>query len=174
MAIFNVPRAGRRQSNYMERLIGNMYDDTRSFFKQGYGICDLSSSAIICSFYSVRNTYYKVNPIKIHYMELFVEYEVKKPDVLTVADCMGRFLFECGYQAFVSVIDIGNQYLIAVVVNAVSYRDGSVFYDNNTCYLELYQVICRILPYGCNVKCTENTFFDSDKREGNYVHGVYA
>ena len=34
MAVFNVPRAGRKNTKYMEGLIAKMYNDEKAFWKR--------------------------------------------------------------------------------------------------------------------------------------------
>ena len=173
MAVFNVPRAGRQNENYTENLIENMFYDERCEFKQGFGVCDSSPEMMVHSFEAIRQTYCKINMLKTHYFELFIEYEIGLCAVKMIAEMIGRGLYNSGFQSFVTAIDTGDRYLISVALNAVSFKDGELFHDNNACYLEIYQFLCNLLPGGICIGVTENTFFNPGKREGNYCHGEY-
>ncbi|MBQ3545382.1 MAG: hypothetical protein IJA34_10425 [Lachnospiraceae bacterium] len=173
MAVFNVPRAGRQDENYTKNLIENMFYDERCEYKQGFGICCSSAEMIVYSFEAIRQTYCKINTVKIHYFELFIEYEIGLTSVKKMAEMIGRELYNYGFQSFVTAIDTGDRYLISVALNAVSFKDGELFHDNNACYLEIYQFLCNLLPGGICIEVTENTFFSPERRDGNYCHGEY-
>lgn len=174
MARFNVPRASRNQEGYTEKLVFHMHSDQRVVFKQGYGVYDINPEMIVDSFQAVRNTYCKINLVKVHYMELFIEREAGLAVAVELADWFGRFLYGNGFQAFVSVMDMESEYAVAVALNAVSYVDGHLFHDNNACYNEIFQHLCRRLQVDWELDVTVNTFFDPKRPEGNYVHGVHA
>ena len=173
MLVLNVVRAGRRQEGYLERLIGNMYDNANVFFCRGYGICDLNPESIVASFYSVRNSCCKINPVKVHYMELIVDYDTGMEVVQTMADSLGRYFYERGFQSYITAIDSGRGYVVGVAVNSVSYKGPYLYHDNNAGLLELHQFLCTMAPAGCEVRITKNSVFLPDAPEGNYVHGVY-
>lgn len=174
MAEFRVIRAGRKNSDYAERLITNMFMDKNMFFRKGYGVCDTSPELVIYSFDSVRNTYYKINQVKVQYMELLIEDEVGVEEVMMVADRLGRFFYESGFQSFIGATDTGAGFVVAIVLNSVSFSSGQLFYDNNTCYWGFYQYLCQILPRDWTIDFDEEVIFEPSKRTGNYVHGRYA
>ena len=173
MAVFNIPRAKRNEDGYMERLIGNMYKSSNLIFKKGYGICYVSPETIINSFNSIRNLYCKINLLKVHCMELFIEPEIDRSVVIMIADRFGRILYDLGFQSFICVVDEGDRYVIAVAVNSVSFQEGRLFYDNNAHYGIIYQSLCEIIPLKLRLEISDNSFFDPEKRKGNYVHGVF-
>lgn len=172
MAVFNIVRAGRKNDGYMEKLIHNMYADERVVSRQGYGILDKTEDMAIHSFNYVRNTYCKINSIKVHYMEIYVEYEFGMMAAQMMADKMGRYMYENGFQALVACLDTGNEYMVAVAVNAVSYIDGSLFHDNNAQYMKIYKNLSSIMPFGCKLTASENSFFCVHTGENQYQHGV--
>lgn len=173
MAIFNVPRAGRQNENYTENLIKNMFYDKRCEYKKGFGVCYSSPEMIVHSFESIRRTYCKINTVKTHCFELFIEYEIGLCAVLMVAEKIGQGLYDFGFQSFVTVIDTGDYFLISVAFNSVSYSKGVLFHDNNACYVEIYQFLRSVLPKKIYIGVTENTFFTSNKSDGHYQHGEY-
>ena len=174
MAVFNTIRAGRKKEGYMENLIHNMYTDERVLFRQGYGVLDETEEKVVYSFYSVRNAYYKINQIKVHYMEIYVEYEFKLVDVVELAKNLAYCLYKYGFQTLVACIDTGNGYMIAVAVNAVSYVDGRLFHDNNAQYWAIYQYLRSCAPIGLSLTASENTFFPPRMENNNYVHGTLS
>jgi len=174
MAVFNVPRAGRNIDGYMEKLILNMYQDTNSIFKRGYGLNCFSPEMILYSFNAVRAVYCKSNSVKLHYMEFFIEKEEWQEVVINFADWFGSFLFANGFQSYISLSYINDMYVVAVVANSVSYINGRVFYDNNACYAELLKIVSEKMPKEWNLSYTDNTFFNPENPEGNYRHGLYA
>ena len=174
MAIFNVPRAGRKNADYAEKLLGNMFMDERQIFKQGFGVCLDNPECILHSFESVRNTYCKINPVKVHYMEIYIAYEQGKIALSIISNEVGRYLYEKGFQSFISVTDTGSAYLIAIAVNAVSFITGELFKDNNAHYQEIFKYLRGMVPVKWDLQASDNTFFDPDRRDGNYVHGNYA
>ena len=174
MVVFNVPRAGRQNEDYTKNLIENMYDDENCIYKRGFGVCGNSPKMIVHSFESVRRTYCKVNAIKTHYFELYVEYEIGLTAVEIVAEMIGKGLYNAGFQSFVTISDTGDFFLVAVALNSTSFNRKGLFHDNNTCYTEVYNYICTLFPERIQVGVTENAFFDPSKREGNYCHGRFA
>lgn len=173
-ALFNTPRAGRQNRHYMEQLIVNMWNASHSVFKQGYGLFAVNAANIINAFQAVQNTYQKANRVKVHYMEIYVEKEKGQEDVIRVADCMGKYFFQLGFQSFISVVREGEIYLIAIAVNAVSFAGQAVFHDNNFNYTHVFTFLCSIAPYDWRVTASDHTFFDPKTGEGNYVHGKFA
>ena len=172
MARFNVPRAGRNQKEYEIKLITSMLNDERYVFRMGYGVFDMDTRTIINSFESVRSTYYKINQIKVHCIEIYIELNTKLSFVVEMADWLGRFLFGNGFQSYITVIRTENEYIIILALNAVSFKTGRLFRDNNACYYELYQIIRKKFETSLQIDVTENTFFDPEKPEGNYAHGT--
>ena len=75
MAVFNTSRAGRNQDGYMESLIGNMYNNEKVFYKNGCGICGFGPEDIVNCFNAIRKIFYKINQIRVHYIEIAVEKE---------------------------------------------------------------------------------------------------
>ena len=174
MAIFNVVRAGRKNDGYMEALIENMYKDKRVVYRNGFGVCDDSPELIVCTFDAVRNAYCKVNAIKVHCFEVFIEPEMGMSTISMVADNIGRYLFAKGFQSFIVIIDMGDMFGIVVTVNAVSFHDGSLFHDNNAHYLEIYQYLTKGASVPCKVFATNHSFFAPTLDGENYVHGMFA
>lgn len=70
-----------------------------------------------------------------------------------------------------TVIRTEKEYVIVIALNAVSFMNGRLFRDNNACYYELYQIIKEKFETSVQRDVTENTFFDPQIGEGNYVHG---
>lgn len=172
MAVFNVARAGRNQEGYMEQLINNMYHHPMQIFQQGYGVYDLSAEGIIYSFNAVRSEYCKVNLIKVHSLEITLKSNVEREMVIAIADRLGRVLYNKGFQSFVCAIIVPKGYTISAAVNAVSYRNGQLFYDNNTFLGQVYRSILEIVPVDMRMDISDNSFFDPEVMDGNYVHGV--
>ena len=174
MAKFNVIRAGRKQDGYMDKLIKNMFLDSRAFLKRGYGICADSPDIILCGFNSVRAPLNKPSLIKCHYLELSIGYDEGKDAALMTADILGRFLLGIGFQSYISAIDSGTGYLIAVVINAVSFSEPQMFHDNNYQYLMILDYLNRTTPLKWSPLSANATFFDPKVGEGNYEHGLEA
>lgn len=172
MAIFNVVRANRNKEGYMEKLIENMHTHEDATFRQGYGVVTFNVETIVNSFKATKNIYVKLTNINVHYMELIVEPEVALKDVVAFADWFGDFLYKNGFQTYVSLIRTEKESVIALAVNAVSYIDGHLFYDNNKCYAELYGILCKMLPREWNLTMSDSTYFDPEIKGGNYVHGL--
>jgi hypothetical protein len=173
MVVFNVPRAGRYESSYTRKLIHNMFHANYVLFRMGFGICCDDVEEIVNSFAAMHCVYSKINLIKTHYFEIFIDYDIQKETVFKVAQMVGRMIYDNGFQNFVTVVDTGDNYLIAVALNAVSYQTGTLFHDNNACYFGIFNFIKGLFSKSIEVSFTENTFFDPDKREGNYCHGAY-
>lgn len=171
MPVFNVPRAGRKQDGYMETLLTNMYEEETAIYRMGYGVCGVNPELIISSFYSVQNTFCKVNPIKVHYMEIYIEKEFGIETTLNIADLFGRYVYSQGFQCYTSTIDSDNYYLIVVAVNAVSYVNGKAFHDNNMQYVQICNFLKSIMPAEWEFEVENNTFFNPEDGTGNYVHG---
>ena len=174
MVVFNVPRAGRYESNYTKKLVHNMFHANYVLLRLGFGVCSDDVENIVASFAAIHNLYSKINLIKTHYFELFVDYETNKETVFKVAELIGRMLYNNGFQNFITVADTGDEYLIAVAFNAVSYQNGRLFHDNNACYYEILKFISGLFSKKTKISITENTFFDPKERDGNYCHGFYG
>jgi len=173
MTFFNIPRAARNQSYYPERLIGHMYNDPRSIFRKGFGVLEKNPEDICNTLKLVRNAYDKINPTEVHYMEVIWEKESGKDIVINFARQVGDFLYFNGFISYICVIEVKNTYVVGIALNSVSYIDGHLFKDNNASNYELFSILCGMLPENTQMIATENTFFDPEKREGNYVHGVF-
>ena len=171
MATFNIARAGRNRKGYMEALIRNMYQHSQIVFRQGYGVGDTSAENIIYSFNAVRELYCKVNLIEVYSLEIILESE-EREEVLMISDRLGRVLFDMGFQSFVCAVSEEDRYVIVVAINAVSYINGGLFYDNNACLCLVYQSILEIIPINMKMCISENTFFDPKVMDGNYIHGT--
>ncbi len=128
---------------------------------------------IVNSFVAMHRVYSKINLIKTHYFEVFIDYDIQKETVFKVAQMVGRMIYDNGFQNFVTVVDTGDNYLVAVALNAVSYQAGTLFHDNNACYFGIFKFIKGLFSKSIEIGLTENTFFNPDKREGNYCHGMY-
>lgn len=173
MIVFNTPRAGRQDPFYMEKLIKQMWNAENSVFKKGYGMYACDSFNVVNAFQAIQNVYQKAIHVKVHYMEIYVGSEVELSMAITVADKMGQFFFEQGYQCFITVVKESDYYLIGIVVNAVSYVDGKTFHDNNKNYWYVYRYLTDIVSRKTKVTASEHTFFDPQIGTGNYVHGKF-
>lgn len=173
MVVFNVSRAGRYESGYTRKLVHNMFHAKEVLYRLGFGICCDDEDEIVNSFAAMYQVYCKMNLIKTHYFEIFIDYDIDKEELYEVARSVGRMIYDNGFQNFVSVVDTGTRYLVAVALNAVSYQNGALFHDNNVCYYRIFKFIRNLFPKNIEVSFTENTFFDPNKREGNYCHGEY-
>ena len=155
-------------------VIANMYRDDRKVYEIGMGVSYDSPLMILNSFEAVRRPYCKVNAIKTHYMEIFVEYEVGMPAAIMLAERVAHYFYQYGFQNYITVIDNEDRYMIAIALNSVSYKNGSLFHDNNACYIELFHFLCSVLPVGMSVSVEQNVVFELGRPKGNYCHGEYA
>lgn len=171
MPIFSVARAGRRQEGYLENLITSMYSEETAIYRMGYGVCGIDADMIINSFYSVQNTFGKNKPIKVHYMEIYIEKEFGIETTLRIADLFGRYICGQGFQCYTSTLDSNEYYLIVVAVNAVSYMNGRAFHDNNLQYVNICDFLKSIMPEDWQTEIADNTFFNLEDGTNNYVHG---
>lgn len=173
MAVFNIPRAGRNRQGYMEKLINNMCSHTDPVFKCGYGICWTSVESIVSSFNMTRNAYCKVNLLKVHSIEIILESYTTKETVILIADRLGCVLYGMGFQSFICAVVDQDGYRIVAAINAVSYVNGSLFYDNNASLGFIYLELLKVLPQEMRLEISDNSFFDPEVMDGNYVHGVF-
>ena len=174
MVKLNVVRAGRHNEKFGEELITNMHRDDRKVYEIGMGVCHDTPIMVVNSFEAVRKTYCKINAIKTHYMETFVEYEVGMPAAIMLAERVAQYFYHYGFQNYITVIDTDDRYMIAIALNSVSYKNGCLFHDNNACYIELYHFLCSVLPVGVGVSVEQNVVFEPGRSEGNYCHGEYV
>ena len=174
MAVLRVARAGRHLDGYVDTLIEKMFLDERKFFIRGYGIVDSTPAMVANSLNSVRQTWRKNNKIKVHYMELHIEYEAGKEIVLMVADIMGRFFYTQGFQSLITAIDGGNEYMIVIAVNATAFLGDYSFHDNNSTYQQILEFLRVHTLLTWRVAVSQNTLFDPAIRDGNYIHGIYV
>jgi len=171
MICLNTVRAGRNIDYYMENLILNVFSDQRSIQKKGYGVLSGTAEEVVNSFRMVQNTYKVYMPIKVHYMELYVDYG--DVDTAFITNAMGQYFWQLGFQCLISVVDTGERYVLAIVINAASYQGNQLFHDNNNQHYIIYLYLIKILPCGVKVTVTDNTIFDKSA-EGNYIHGMYT
>lgn len=171
MPIFNTPRARRNQEGYMENLIERMYIDERTLDKQGYGVCDLSPEIIAVTFDNVRNGFGKDNKVKVHYLEIYVELEFGDEKAMEISRFVGDYFYAQGFLTFINTMEMNNHYLIAIALNAVSYKTGQCFQDNNAQYVNLYQILKQVFPADWKLGVDNCVFFDPKHGKGNYVHG---
>lgn len=171
MPIFNTPRAGRNQEEYLELLVERMFSDERRVFKQGYGVVDINSAVVVASFNSIRNTYCSGIHIQVHYIEIFIEKEFGIEETIRVMHCMGDYFLGQGFMTFASIIKKENFYVITFAVNSVSHLNGKAFLDNNAHYSYIYGMLKRIFPADWKLSATDSVFFNPEEGNGNYVHG---
>lgn len=171
MPIFNTPRAGRNQKGYMETLIEKMCVDERVLDKQGYGVVDVSPGVITATFDNVRNGFGKDNKVKVHYLEIYVELEFGIDKAMEISRFIGDYFYDQGFLAFINTMVLNNYYLIAVAINAVSYKTGQCFADNNAQYANLYKVLKRVFPADWKLDVENCVFFNPKDGKGNYIHG---
>lgn len=174
MTIFNVPREGRNKVGYMEHLIYNMYLCDKTIYRRGYGILDVTPEYCIASINVVRSYFGKINPVKVHYMELVIEKNYSKEEIVSLAETIGKWFWNSGYQCLISVALTENGYYMAIVINAVSYVNGNLFRDNNNSYLKVLDFLRHQTGFDWTVGVTKNTFFDINLGAANYQHGVFA
>lgn len=174
MTLFNIPRVARNQSNYPDRLIMNMYNDSRCVFRKGFGVLDKTPKDICNTLKFVRSAYDKITPIQVYYMEVIWEKESEEDTVVKFASQVGEFLYFNGFVCYICVIEVKNTYVVGIALNSVSYIDGHLFKDNNASNYELFSILCGMLPENTQMTATENTFFDPQIGEGNYVHGIFV
>ena len=174
MAILNTPRAGRDQDGYMENLIYNMYNDENVFYKNGCGICGIGPQDIVNCFNAVRNIFAKINPVRVHYIELAIEKDHEEEEVVRLADRVACQLWNHGYQSFYCVAELDDFYLISVAINSTSFVDGTAFKDNNMHYVYIRNMIKAEMPDNWELEVAEKMLFDPSDGTGNYTHGYYA
>lgn len=146
----------------------------KKVYQRGFGLLDYSVECCIACMEAVRNCFGRIGKVRVHYMELFVEPEHEMLSVIALADNVGRWFFENGYQCLVTVADSGKGYLVAIALNAVSYRDGSMFWDNNACYQRVVEYLRYHSGFPWALNITMNTYFDTELGYKNYQHGAYA
>lgn len=171
MPIFNTPRAGRNQEEYLKVLVERMFFDKRRIFKQGYGVVDINPAVVVASFNSIRNTYCNGTHIQVHYIEICIEKEFGIEETIRVMHSMGDYFLGQGFMAFASIIKKENFYVITFAVNSVSHLNGKAFLDNNAHYSYIYQMLKWILPADWKLNATECVFFNPAEGNGNYIHG---
>ena len=114
-----------------------------------------------------------VTRIKIHCMELFVEASQREEEVICLADIMGKYFFEMGFQCLVVVVKLESSYLVEMVVNAISYVDGRAFHDNNDNYMDILLYLQAVVPYKWELGVTNNVFFETGNLNKNYAQNNY-
>ena len=106
MVKLNVVRAGRNNPEFCEELITNMHRDDRKIYEIGMGVSYDTPLMIVNSFEAVRRPYCKINAIKTHYMEIFVEYEVGMPATIMLAERVAQYFYQYGFQNYITIIAI--------------------------------------------------------------------
>lgn len=107
-------------------------------------------------------------------MELVIEKNYSKDEIVNLAETIGKWFWNSGYQCLISVASTENGYYMAIVINAVSYRDGSMFWDNNACYQRVVEYLRYHSGFPWALNITMNTYFDTELGYKNYQHGAYA
>lgn len=174
MAVFSIVRAGRQDAGYMENLITNVWNAAYSvIYRKGYGILTSAPEDVIEGFRMVHNAYQRLLKVRVHHMELIMKEETSSADVCCCADRMGRYFYDCGYQAFITVMEYHGGYLVEIIVNAASYTGGKSFHDNNANYMGVLDYLKSITPYYWEVSAADNVFFHPQAADGNYERGVF-
>lgn len=173
MAVFSVPRYDRQSADYMEKLISSLWNTRYPLiFQKGYGVFSNSTDAVVEGFRMVQSAQQRYLRIRVHHMELRIEAWKAQEEVIQVADKMGRYFCQLGFQAFAMAVKYPNGYLVEIIVNAVSYVDGRAFHDNNRNYREVLRYLRSIAPYDWKITVADNVFFQSGADAGNYEKGV--
>ena len=174
MAVLNIPRAGRDKEGYMEELITNMYTHANVIYKNGCGICGLGPGDIVNCFNAVRKIHCKINPVKVHYIEVTVEKGHGSEATVRMADCIAMQVWNYGYQTFYCVAELKDYYLIAVAINSTSFVNGAAFHDNNMHYVYIRNMIRNQMPTDWKLEVASPTLFNPSDGTGNYTHGYFA
>lgn len=173
MPIFNTPRENRTQKDYMEQLVNRVWNTPLPvLYKAGYGVIMNTAESVLDSFCMVQNANQKLIKVKVHCMEMFVEPDKQPETVVYLADCMGKYFFACGFQNFITVMQLKEGYLIECIVNAVSYRDGAVFHDNNRCYQSVLNHLRTLMPENWRLKVADSVLFAPEELKRNYTEGI--
>jgi len=174
MAIFNTPRVNCSQKNYMENMISNLFAaEYPVLYRNGYGVFSGTAEQVIDGFRMTQQYAQRMIRVKIHCMELFVEPDKKKEEVVWLAESIGKYFYSQGFQCMVMVFSLEGCYVIEVVVNAVSFVGGSVFHDNNCQHYKTLQYLKQIIPCGWKVDVTDGVFFENGDLGKSYVKGVF-
>ncbi|MBE5954978.1 MAG: hypothetical protein E7253_00830 [Lachnospiraceae bacterium] len=171
MPVLNCVRAGRKNENYLENLIWRFFTDERVVVRKAFGVCDASPQTVTDSFYTLKKAYNKLTLINVHCMELIIEYEYGMSAANMLADLLGSYLYSQGFQSMIAILDTGNEFVVVVALNAVSFINGKLFHDNNATYIQIFNLLKSKMPYGWDVRATDNTFFGPGMGREQYVHG---
>ena len=155
MAVIRVIRNKRQRKGYMKNLIKSIWNRLDTICRWGY-LDD--AGAIISAFEMVQRAYGSL-AIPVHCFQLVLEPGTSIQMAQEFVSMVVQFLNN-EYQT-VAVLDYNNERLLEAtfVLNAVSYKSGSVFHDNNQTYLQLQKILESLSGKKWIFEAEESVFF---------------
>ncbi|MBE5879074.1 MAG: hypothetical protein E7288_03745 [Lachnospiraceae bacterium] len=159
MAVIRVIRNKRQRQGYMKKLINDVWNRPDTICRWGGYLDD--SGAIISSFEMVQRAYGSL-AIPVHCFQLIFEPGTNIQMAQTFVGTVVQYL-NSEYQT-IAVLDHNNDGLLEAtfVLNAVSYKNGSVFHDNNHTYLQLQKTLESLSGQKWVFEAGDSVFFTNE------------
>ncbi len=167
MAVIRVIRNKRQRKGYMKDLINSVWNRPDTICRWGGYLDD--AGAIISAFEMVQRAYGSL-AIPVHCFQLVLEPGTNIQMAQEFVSTVVQFLTS-EYQT-VAALDYNNEGLLEAtfVLNAVSYKNGSVFHDNNHTYFQLQKTLENLSGQKWIFEAGESVFFmnqDDNERYQN-------
>lgn len=170
MATLIVYRNSYQQSKRWEEIIMRVWNQNDIMYRIWYGCNTLSAESIVNSFEIIHRVYQKGSLIKVHCCSIVFDYLTNKEDVKAVMmDIMNWF--SPSFQIIgVMTKRKDGKYEATFIINAVSYRNGHMFHDNNTSYIHLKTYLEDLFQTKMSFCLSDQTLFSDDSHVGNYTN----
>ena len=156
MAVIRVIRNKRQRKGYMKDLINSVWNRPDTICRWGGYLED--AGAIISAFEMVQRAYGSLT-IPVHCFQLVLEPGTNIQMAQGFVSTVVQFL-NSEYQT-VAALDYNSEGLLEAtfVLNAVSYKNGSVFHDNNHSYFQLQKNLENLSGQKWIFEAGESVFF---------------
>lgn len=165
MAIFKVIRNRRQDTDFMKNTIQSFWENPRTIAKFSPNVLGTSSESICNLFSMTQSAWGKIPLVKIHCFILdFCEVRDETKIMGLISSVLQYFATD--YQIISTLYrNIQGNYEAAFIINAVSYKTGRCFHDNNQMYQNLLPQLRDMSQIDWNITADDSLFF---KNDGNH------
>ena len=164
-----VNRNTYQQSKRWEEIIKSIWNQDEVSCRMYYGCNPYQAEAIVTSFRMVHGAYQTRSLIRIHCFSIIFDYLTMEEDAKEVMVAIMNYFSPFFQNICVLKKGESGRYEATFVVNAVSYRDGRKFHDNNKAYIYLKNHLERFLKSRISIRISDQTLFSDDSHSRNYT-----
>lgn len=169
MAILNVYRNSYQQSRRWEDIIRKVWNDEAAINRLYCKCNPYNADTIIHSFKMIHSSYSNFNSILVHCFSIDFESVSNMETMVRIINEV-LMLYGESFQIIAVLSKKDDRYVAAFVLNAVSYKTGRKFHDNNRAYIELMNHLKNLFQLEIRCSIAEPVLFTDGPAAGNYTN----